>query len=138
MNRVIRELASTRSELIVLHVLSPDELDPPLEGDLRLVDTETGESIDVTALTDAFGDATVFTSVKGIHVWNKDDTDTLTVGGVENGQPEDFLDRAASRIPLGRMARPDEYQGAILYLLSDASSFMTGQVVRPNGGVVMP
>jgi uncharacterized protein (DUF58 family) len=48
-DRVIRELASTRSELIVLHVLSPDELDPPLEGDLRLVDTETGESIDVTA-----------------------------------------------------------------------------------------
>ena len=48
-DRVIRELASTRSELIVLHVLSPDELDPPLEGDLRLVDRETGASIDVTA-----------------------------------------------------------------------------------------
>src|SRR5207253_9530450 len=48
-DRVIRELASTRSELIILHVLSPDELDPPLEGDLRLVDAETGESIDVTA-----------------------------------------------------------------------------------------
>src|SRR5215213_8002395 len=48
-DRVIRELAATRSELIVLHVLSPDELDPPLEGDLRLVDRETGESIDVTA-----------------------------------------------------------------------------------------
>jgi len=48
-DRVIRELASTRSELIVLHVLSPDELDPALEGDLRLVDVETGESIDVTA-----------------------------------------------------------------------------------------
>jgi uncharacterized protein (DUF58 family) len=48
-DRVIRELAATRSELIVLHVLSPQELDPPLEGDLRLVDTETGEGIDVTA-----------------------------------------------------------------------------------------
>ena len=48
-DRVIRELASTRSELIVLHVLSPDELDPPLEGDLRLVDSETAEGIDVTA-----------------------------------------------------------------------------------------
>jgi uncharacterized protein (DUF58 family) len=48
-DRVIRELASTRSELIVLHVLAPDELDPPLEGDLRLVDSETGESVDVTA-----------------------------------------------------------------------------------------
>jgi uncharacterized protein (DUF58 family) len=48
-DRVIRELAATRSELIVLHVLSPQELDPDLEGDLRLVDAETAEGVDVTA-----------------------------------------------------------------------------------------
>ncbi len=48
-DRVIRELAATGSELIVLHVLSPQELDPILEGDLRLVDVETGDGIDVTA-----------------------------------------------------------------------------------------
>src|SRR5918996_1274688 len=48
-DRVIRELAATNSELVILHVLTPDELDPPLEGDLRLVDVESGESIDVTA-----------------------------------------------------------------------------------------
>ena len=47
-DRVIRELAATGSELIILHTLSPEELDPPLEGDLRLVDAETGEGIDVT------------------------------------------------------------------------------------------
>ncbi|HEX7949178.1 MAG TPA: DUF58 domain-containing protein [Candidatus Limnocylindrales bacterium] len=47
-DRVIRELAATGSELIVLHVLSPDELDPKLEGDLRLVDVETGDGVDVT------------------------------------------------------------------------------------------
>jgi uncharacterized protein (DUF58 family) len=47
-DRVIRELAATGSELIVLHVLSPEELDPAIEGDLRLVDTETGDGIDVT------------------------------------------------------------------------------------------
>jgi uncharacterized protein (DUF58 family) len=46
--RVVRELAATGSELIVLHILSPDELDPQLEGDLRLVDSESGEGIDVT------------------------------------------------------------------------------------------
>ena len=48
-DRVIRELAATGSELIVLHVLAPDELDPPLEGDLRLVDVETGDAVDITA-----------------------------------------------------------------------------------------
>jgi uncharacterized protein (DUF58 family) len=47
-DRVIRELAATGSELIVLHILSPDELDPALEGDLRLVDVESGEGVDVT------------------------------------------------------------------------------------------
>ena len=47
-DRIIRELAATGSELIVMHVLSPDELDPHLEGDLRLVDIETGDGIDVT------------------------------------------------------------------------------------------
>jgi len=47
-DRVIRELAAQGSELIVLHVLSPEELDPRLEGDLRLVDSETREGIDVT------------------------------------------------------------------------------------------
>ncbi len=48
-DRVVRELAATGSELVILHVLSPDEVDPALEGDLRLVDAETGEGIDVTA-----------------------------------------------------------------------------------------
>ncbi len=45
---VIRELAATGSELIILHVLSPEELDPSMEGDVRLVDVETGDGIDVT------------------------------------------------------------------------------------------
>ena len=48
-DRVIRELAATGSELIVLHILSPDELDPAFEGDLRLVDTETDDRVDITA-----------------------------------------------------------------------------------------
>ncbi len=48
-DRVIRELAATGSELVIIHVLSPDELDPVLEGDLRLVDSETGDQVDVTA-----------------------------------------------------------------------------------------
>ncbi|HEY8870682.1 MAG TPA: DUF58 domain-containing protein [Candidatus Limnocylindrales bacterium] len=47
-DRVIRELAATGSELIVLHVLSPAELEPQLDGDLRLVDVESGDGIDVT------------------------------------------------------------------------------------------
>ncbi|MFL5673711.1 MAG: DUF58 domain-containing protein [Chloroflexota bacterium] len=56
-DKVIRELAATGSELVILHVLSPEEVDPQLEGDLRLVDVETGDGIDVTvdlATVDAY------------------------------------------------------------------------------------
>jgi uncharacterized protein (DUF58 family) len=47
--QAIAELAGTRSEVVVLHVLAPDEIDPPLAGELRLVDTETDGAIDITA-----------------------------------------------------------------------------------------
>jgi NAD(P)-dependent dehydrogenase (short-subunit alcohol dehydrogenase family) len=58
----------------------------------------------------------------------------ITVGGIENGQDPGFLALAADRIPLARMARVDEYQGAILFLCSDASSFMTGSNLIVDGG----
>jgi len=47
-DRAIGELAATRCDVALLHTLSLDELDPPLEGDLRLVDRETSERVDVT------------------------------------------------------------------------------------------
>jgi uncharacterized protein (DUF58 family) len=46
--QAFRDLAATGAEVIVLHVLAPDELRPVLEGDLRLVDSETGATVDVT------------------------------------------------------------------------------------------
>jgi NAD(P)-dependent dehydrogenase (short-subunit alcohol dehydrogenase family) len=55
-------------------------------------------------------------------------------GGVENGQPNDFLEKVNKRIPMGRMANADEYQGTLLWMLSDASSYLNGSIISVDGG----
>ena len=59
---------------------------------------------------------------------------SLSPGGVFNEQPEDFVKRLSNLIPMGRMANRDEYKGAVVFLCSDASSYMTGENVVMNGG----
>jgi NAD(P)-dependent dehydrogenase (short-subunit alcohol dehydrogenase family) len=58
----------------------------------------------------------------------------VSPGGIYNGQPEAFVQKLANLIPMGRMARLDEYQGAVLFLVSDASSYMTGHNLVIDGG----
>jgi NAD(P)-dependent dehydrogenase (short-subunit alcohol dehydrogenase family) len=55
-------------------------------------------------------------------------------GGVENGQPDIFLKEVNKRIPMERMADSDEYQGTLLWMLSDASSYLNGAIVPVEGG----
>jgi len=55
-------------------------------------------------------------------------------GGVENKQSEEFLKEVCSRIPMNRLARPNEYQGALLWILSDASSYLNGAIIPIDGG----
>ena len=55
-------------------------------------------------------------------------------GGVENGQPEEFLKEVYLRIPMKRLAKDYEYQGVLLWMLSNASSYLNGSVIPIDGG----
>ena len=58
----------------------------------------------------------------------------LSPGGVQTDQPDQFVRRLSDLIPMGRMASESEYEAAIQFLCSDASSYMTGQNIVIDGG----
>ena len=55
-------------------------------------------------------------------------------GGVENNQPKEFLKLVKDKIRMGRLANSNEYQGTLLWMLSDASSYLNGAIVPVDGG----
>ena len=59
---------------------------------------------------------------------------SISPGGVYTNQPEDFVERLSNLIPMNRMANVDEYKGSIVFLCSDASSYMTGHNLIVDGG----
>jgi len=61
-------------------------------------------------------------------------TNMMALGGVYNNQDKDFVEGYCARVPMGRMAREDEYNGTVVYLMSKASSYVTGATIMLDGG----
>lgn len=59
---------------------------------------------------------------------------SISPGGIARNQPSSFVTRYEARTPLGRMASEDDFRGAIAYLISDMSAYVTGQNLRVDGG----
>ena len=55
-------------------------------------------------------------------------------GGVESGQPSDFLQQVSFRIPMNRLAQSDEYQSSLVWILCDATSYLNGAIIPIDGG----
>lgn len=70
----------------------------------------------------------VYWAKKGVRV------NSLTIAGVFNDQEQAFLDAYCGRIPVGRMANIDEYNGSVLFLASESSRYMTGANLVIDGG----
>jgi NAD(P)-dependent dehydrogenase (short-subunit alcohol dehydrogenase family) len=68
--------------------------------------------------------------------WAKENirVNSLSPGGVFTNQPDEFLEKLNNLIPMGRMAKVNEYKAAIIFLLSEASTYMTGQNLIIDGG----
>jgi NAD(P)-dependent dehydrogenase (short-subunit alcohol dehydrogenase family) len=113
-----------------LALIAPDQrlyCVPELPGDLQPVKPVT-YSVVKSALLGLTRYLATYWAEAGVRV------NAICPGGVENGQSEEFQGKLTSLIPMGRMARADEYQGAILFLCSDASSYMTGATLVVDGG----
>ncbi|MDR2406861.1 MAG: SDR family oxidoreductase [Bacteroidales bacterium] len=129
------EMANSNGGVIInissdLGIIAPDQRIYMQEG---LVDAEQN----VKPVTYSIIKHALIGLTKYLAIYWKDKfvrVNAICPGGIYNGQSDDFVDKLTNLIPMGRMANVDEYKAAIVFLASDASSYMTGSSLIIDGG----
>lgn len=127
-----RGAGSIISTLSIYGIVGPDQriYDGALyEG--RAINTPAVYSTSKAALLGLTKYLAAYWGHRGVRV------NAITPGGVASGQNDEFVRRYSQRVPLGRMGQPDEMSGAIVYLASDASSYVTGHNLVVDGGLTV-
>jgi NAD(P)-dependent dehydrogenase (short-subunit alcohol dehydrogenase family) len=109
-------------------LVGPDQRLYEKSGDERQTYKPVAYSVTKSAVLGLTRYLATYWAAKNIRV------NTLTPGGVFNAHDEEFTQRYSYRTPMGRMAHKSEYCGALLFLVSDASSYMTGTNLIVDGG----
>lgn len=128
-----REMAKQGSGVIVnvcsiYGILSPDQRIYERAGSDRKFIKPVSYSVSKSAVLNLTRYLATYWAGKGIRV------NTLTPGGVFDGQDAEFVKRYSERTPMGRMANPEDMAGPMLFLASDASKYMTGANLIVDGG----
>lgn len=132
MTKVVGSVMAERSSGVIVNVSSDHGIIAPDQGLYGGPDSDTVKPVTYSVIKHGMIGLTRYTSTYWAHRGIR--ANTLCPGGVWNGQPNEFLDKFKLRVPMGRMANPEEYMGSLVYLLSDASSYMTGATLVVDGG----
>ncbi len=125
-----RGKGSIINTLSIYGILAPDQrIYEGSEYEGRSINTPAVYSTSKAALWGLTKYLASYWGHKGVRV------NAITPGGVFSGQNKTFIDRYSQRVPLGRMAEAEEMCGAVLFLASDSSSYITGQNIVIDGGL---
>jgi len=125
-----RQRGSIINTLSIYGIVAPDQrIYEGSEYEGRAINTPAVYSASKAALWGLTKYLATYWGARGVRV------NAITPGGVYSGQNETFVQRYSARVPLGRMGKPDELSGALVYLASDASSYVTGQNLVVDGGL---
>jgi NAD(P)-dependent dehydrogenase (short-subunit alcohol dehydrogenase family) len=125
-----RRRGSIVNTLSVYGIVAPDQrIYEGSEYEGRAINTPAIYSASKAALWGLTKYLATYWGAQGVRV------NAITPGGVFSGQNEVFVQRYSARVPLGRMAEREEMSGAVVFLASDASTYVTGQNLVVDGGL---